>query len=204
MNAPIAPAKTGASLNRHGSKQPGPFRVLLADPPWLFGDRLPGGGRGASKHYSCMDEYAIARFTLPPLADNATLILWRVASMVEEASMVVRVWGFTPKSEIVWVKTRKRDAPGTPARPKLGMGRQVRNAHEVAIIATRGKGAPRLSKSEPSVIFAPRAKHSRKPDASYELIERLYEGPRVELFATRERAGWTCYGSSLGEERAHP
>lgn len=180
------------------TKKPGPARLILADPPWLFQDSLPGPKRGASSHYECLDEYAIARFPLPPIAEDATLVLWRVASMVEEALMVVRVWGFTPKSELVWVKTSN----GDPRRLRIGMGRQVRNAHEVAIIATRGKGAERLSKSEPSVIFAPRSVHSRKPEASYEALERLYQGPRVELFATSEREGWQCFGSSVG--RPHP
>lgn len=172
-----------------------PARVLLADPPWKFGDALPGKKRGAASHYACLTPSEIARFPLPPLADDAVLFLWRVASMVEEALFVARAWGFTPKSELVWVKTLK-------GRPRLGMGRYVRNAHEVAIIATRGKPPERLSKSEPSVVFAPRAEHSRKPDASYQLIERLYAGPRVELFATQERAGWDCFGDAVG--RAAP
>ncbi len=28
--------------------------VLVADPPWRFGDKLPGEKRGASKHYSTL------------------------------------------------------------------------------------------------------------------------------------------------------
>jgi N6-adenosine-specific RNA methylase IME4 len=175
-----------------------PYRVILADPPWKFGDSLPGKGRGASKHYGCLSVSDIARFPLPALAKDSTLVLWRVASMVEEAMFVVRAWGFNPKSELVWVKTKN----GQPREPRMGMGRQVRNAHEVAIIATRGKGAARLSKAEPSVVFAPRAEHSAKPDESYELIERLYEGPRVELFARRVRDGWTCCGDELQRAEA--
>ncbi len=175
-------------------KKTDPYRVILADVPWRFGDSLPGPKRGASKHYATLTVPELARFPLPPIADDSTLIFWKVSAMPEEALFVVKAWGFKPKSEIVWVKTSN----GDPRRLRIGMGRQVRNAHEVAIIATRGRGAPRLSMSEPSVIFAPRAQHSRKPDASYELIERLYEGPRVELFGTREREGWTVFGSGVG------
>lgn len=175
-----------------------PARVLLADPPWRFSDSLPGPKRGASSHYECLSVSELARFPLPLLAEDATLVLWKVAAMPDEALFVARAWGFTPKAELVWVKTKN----GHKYLPRIGMGRQVRNCHEVAIIATRGRGAERLSKGEPSVLFAPRAEHSRKPDASYELIERLYVGPRVEIFGTREREGWTVYGSSLG--RPHP
>lgn len=169
-----------------------PCRVLLADPPWRFGDALPGPKRGASKHYQTLTISEIARFPLPPLADDCVLILWRVAAILDGAEFVARAWGFKPKAELTWVKMRKDGK-----KPRIGMGRSVRNSHESAIIAMRGRPA-RLSKSEPSVIFAPRAEHSRKPDEAYALIERLYEGPRVELFATRERPGWTTYGTSVG------
>jgi N6-adenosine-specific RNA methylase IME4 len=173
-----------------------PFRVLLADPAWKFGDQLPGKKRGAAKHYPCMSVSEIARFPLPPIAKDAALILWRVAAMPDEALFVCRAWGFKPKAELVWVKTK---ADGTGVR--RGMGRTVRNGHEVAIIATRGR-PERLSRSEPSVIFAPRSEHSRKPDAAYELVERLYDGPRCELFGRREREGWIVYGDSVGNP--HP
>lgn len=33
---------------------PGPYKLLIADPPWPFDDRLPGPGRGAEKHYSTL------------------------------------------------------------------------------------------------------------------------------------------------------
>lgn len=168
-------------------------RVLCADPPWLFGDRLPGPKRGASKHYGCLTPSEIARFPLPPLARDAVLILWKVAAMTEEALYIAKTWGFVPKAEIVWVKTKK----GEKYAPRIGMGRTVRNAHETAIIATRGR-PKRKSASELSVIFAPRSEHSRKPEAFYELVERLYPGPYVELFARRRRRGWRVYGNEVG------
>lgn len=173
-----------------------PCRLLCADPPWPFKDRLPGGGRGAEKHYPVLSIADIARFPLPALADDAVLVLWRVASMAEEALFVTRAWGFTPKSELVWVKT---DATGRKVR--IGMGRTVRNCHETAIIATRGR-PQRLSASEKSVVFAPRSEHSAKPAKAYALIERLYPGPYVELFARQERRGWSCFGNEIG--RASP
>jgi N6-adenosine-specific RNA methylase IME4 len=169
-----------------------PARVLLCDPPWLFSDRLPGGGRGASKHYACLTLEQIKAFPLPPLADDAALVLWRVAAMVPEAYEVVKAWGFTAKSEIVWVKVR---AYGSK-QLRIGMGRSVRNCHEVAIVATRGRPV-RQSASEPSVIFAPRGEHSRKPLAVHRLIERLYPGPYHELFARRAVSGWRCEGNEL-------
>lgn len=80
------------------------FRVVLADPPWRFGDKLPGAGRGAEKHYRCLSVAELCAFPLPSLADDATLFLWRVASMQQEALDVMAAWGFTLKTEIIWLK----------------------------------------------------------------------------------------------------
>lgn len=101
----------------------GSFRTLVADPPWSFGDKLPGGGRGAEKNYKVLSQVDIEQFldatplSLDPwsgpgespvirdqLAPDCRLFLWRVSSQVEEAYRVCRAWGFAPKTELVWVK----------------------------------------------------------------------------------------------------
>lgn len=167
-------------------------RCIVADPPWKFGDRLPGPKRGAAKHYPCMSIRDLVRFPLPPIADDAVLFLWRVASMVPEAYQIVDAWGFKAKAELVWVKRTER------GRRWFGMGRTVRAEHEVAIIATRGKPAI-TSRAIRSTFEAavPGGQHSAKPDAFFALVEQLCAGPRVELFARRARPGWTCYGNEL-------
>jgi N6-adenosine-specific RNA methylase IME4 len=167
-----------------------PARVLVADPPWPFGDKLPGNGRGAVKHYGLLSIEDIAAFPLPPLTDNAYLFLWRVASQVEEAYAVCRAWGFVPKTELVW---RKLTVHG---KIHFGMGRHLRAAHETAIVAVRGKPHPALRNIR-SVFDAPVGRHSEKPDEFYELVERFSPGPYAELFARRERPQWTCFGNEL-------
>lgn len=167
-------------------------RILLADPPWSFDDKLPGPKRGAESHYQCMSIEDICRFELPELAPDCWLFLWRTGAHAREAFRVIDAWGFKyASSEIVWVKTTLDNS-----RPRMGMGRAVRNCHEVCLIAKRGKPV-RLSASVPSVFMAPRRKHSEKPDAFYEAIESFAPGPRVELFARRTRPGWTCLGNEV-------
>jgi len=168
------------------------FRVLVADPPWRFGDPLPGPKRGAAKHYECLTLPQLCTFPLPPLVADCWLFLWRVGSMQLEALAVAQAWGFRPPtSEIVWVKTVKDGS-----RPRLGMGRTVRNAHEVCLVCRRGR-PERRSASVPSVFHAPRGEHSAKPEAFFGLVEQLARGPYVELFARRARPGWTCFGKEL-------
>ena len=179
-----------------------PFRVVVADPPWQFSDRLPGGGRGAAKHYRCLSARDIMRFPLPPIAADALLFLWRVGSMQDEALDVMRVWGFDQKSEIVWVKTREKDGvvhgfDATGVGLAVGMGRYVRGSHEACLIGRRGKAKVR-DRSVRSVFFAPRGRHSEKPELFFELVEQLSGGPYLELFSRRQRRGWTCLGSEAG------
>lgn len=171
------------------------FNVVVADCPWKFGDKLPGPGRGAEKHYQCMDVAALCAFELPPIADDAWLFFWRVGSMQREALQVIEAWGFNPPtSDIVWVKTTKT------GKLRMCMGRSVRNCHEVALVCKRGK--PKVhSAAVRSVIYAPLGAHSEKPQAFYDAVEKL-TGPdanRVELFGRRQRKGWTVMGDEANK-----
>ena len=163
------------------------FRVLVADPPWKFTDKLPGETRGAESNYHCMATGEICRFPLPPLYLDSVLFLWRVASMQRDALMVIDAWDFELKAEIVW---KKLTASGKRA---FGMGRTVRYEHEVCLIATSGK-IKAQNHSVRSIFEAPLGRHSEKPEAFYKIVETLYAGPYVELFARRQRPGWTCLG----------
>jgi N6-adenosine-specific RNA methylase IME4 len=171
-----------------------PNRTMVADPPWQFGDRLPGPGRGAAKHYRCLSVTEICAFPLPPLAPDCTLFLWRVAAMQREALDVMAAWGFTLKTEIVWVKTTRAGGP------RMGMGRTVRMAHETCLVGVRGRPVT-VRHDVPSVFFAPRGKHSEKPAVFYDIVESLRDGPYVELFARHQRQGWTSLGDEI-EERS--
>lgn len=176
-------------------------RVLVADPPWSFGDTLPGPGRGAAKHYDCMSIESIKAFALPPMAPDAALFLWRVASMPQEALDVVRAWGFVPKTELVWLKRTSR------GKRHFGMGRYLRAEHETCIVATRGRASVAV-RNVRSAFEAPVGRHSAKPDDFFRIVESLYPldefGEHVELFARKRRAGWVGIGNELPpNERLH-
>jgi len=201
------------------------YHTLVADPPWRFDDQLPGPARGASKHYTTLSLDELLEYPLPPLygdggegSGGARLFLWRVAAMQDAALALMAAWGFELKSELVWVKVTRGglhrlglagEGGGSSSSGllRIGMGRQVRMAHEVCLIGVRGK-VERLSAAVPSVLFAERSRgvsvdggrgseHSRKPAAFYDLVERLSPGPYCELFAREQRPGWTVYGDEL-------
>jgi N6-adenosine-specific RNA methylase IME4 len=183
------------------------FSVLCADPPWRFGDKLPGKNRGAERNYPTMTAGELcdlagveSPIAVPPLASDSILFLWRVAAMQQEALDVVRAWGFTVKTEIVWHKLTKNGLSW------FGMGRTLRASHETCLVATRGR--PQLtSRSIRSVFSAPvpvdetgRYIHSAKPESFYTgIVEKLAPGPYAEMFSRRTRAGWTMLGNQVGK-----
>lgn len=171
------------------------YRVIAADPPWPFKDKLPGKGRGAEKHYNVMTVGAICALTLPKLHEDCWLFLWRPATHQMEALHVARSWGFLkPPSELIW---RKMTKDGT--RTRMGMGRAFRNVHETCLVFRRGN-PERLSMSLESSFDAPRLDHSRKPDRFYEIVDEFAPGPKVELFARRQWSDWTCIGNEMANE----
>lgn len=155
------------------------YRTILADPPWDINQR---GNYGAIKHYDLM---SLERIKAMPLADlcedNAHLYLWCPNGLLPEALEVVKAWGFKFRCTMVWCK------------PRLSCGHFIRTAHETCLFATRGK-APVKFHSQPSFIFAPQQEHSHKPEEQFAIIERLSDGPYLELFARRRQPGWDVWG----------
>jgi N6-adenosine-specific RNA methylase IME4 len=173
----------------------------VADPPWHFAGKLPGGG-GAERHHRTMCVADICNFEVPLRAQYCFLFLWSCAALTEEAYRVVRAWGYTP-SEIVSQKLTKT------GKPRFGMGRTVRASHETCVVATRGRPT-RLVRNIRSTFVAPvqvdvtgKYIHSAKPEAFYDLVEQLASGPFVELFARRCRPVWRCLGDQFpaGDDR---
>lgn len=83
-----------------------------------------------------------------------------------------------------------------------GLGYWTRANSEPCLLATRGK-PKRLDKGVSQIICSPRSAHSQKPDEMYDRIERLVEGPYLELFH-RSRNGmfpprdnWTFLGNEV-------
>ena len=158
------------------------YRTILADPPW---DINQGGKRGASSHYALMP---LDRIKAMPVADlceeNSHLYLWIPNGLLQEGLDVIKAWGFTFRSPIYWIK------------PRLSLGNYIRNASETLFFATRGK-APVKFHAQPNWLFAPQQEHSHKPEEQFAIIERLSDGPYLELFARRRQPGWDAWGNEV-------
>ncbi len=167
---------------------PGPYNVIVSDPPWPFVDRLPGNGRGAAKWYDLMSVGDICALPVREItAENAVLFLWAPNAFISEALRVSECWGFVYKTLLTWVKVSRR------GKPRMGMGRYLRNCTEQCLVATRGRVAP-LRRDALNVLFAEREAHSAKPESFMALVRSLTEGPRLEMFARRQTAEFDSWG----------
>jgi N6-adenosine-specific RNA methylase IME4 len=181
---------------------PGPFACILADPPWRFVNRT---GKMAPEHgrlsrYGTLGLDAIRALPVADLAAaTAHLYLWVPNALLPDGLAVLRDWGFSYKSNIVWHKVRKDGGPDG-----RGVGFYFRNVTELLLFGTRGPTARTLPPGRRQVNFLATRKreHSRKPDEAYALIESCSPGPRLELFARGARPGWTIWGDQASDDYA--
>lgn len=180
----------------------GGYRAILADPPWRFATYSERGkGRSAEAHYDCLGPEAIKALPVATwAAPDAVLFMWTTDPMLPQALEVLQAWGFAYKTVAFnWVKLNKgRGAEGWRVADFFtGMGFWTRANAELCLLATRGR--PRRCHGDvPRLLIAPRREHSRKPEETYARVERLVEGPYLELFARASRPGWDALGNEAG------
>jgi N6-adenosine-specific RNA methylase IME4 len=172
----------------------GHFGTILADPPWQFTNRT---GKMAPEHkrllrYSTMKleeimELPVAQLALP----ESHLYLWVPNALVLEGLEVMKRWGFTYKTNVVWYKVRKDGGPDG-----RGVGFYFRNVTELVLFGIRGSLrtlAP--GRRQVNIMVSRKREHSRKPEQLYNIIEQCSPGPYLELFARHGRHGWTQWGN---------
>lgn len=167
------------------------YRTIVADPPWEMpggGPRRPGGARLPYPTMTLDEIAALPIFDL--VASQASLFLWTTeAFLIDGSAREIAVsWGFGRARILIWKKNL------------IGLGDFPRRAHEVCVIALRGRPAWRRQ-DIPSVqewncpFIAGTRLHSAKPDGFFDLVESVTPGPYLELFARRQRLGWDTWGN---------
>lgn len=188
------------------------YPVILADPPVPFETwgKRPGGidSRAAAAHYDVMtwaDLFGLGPLIRDVAADDCVLFLWMCQPLLRETLAMARRWGFKYKTKAFsWCKTY-----GDGSSFFVGMGYWTRANTEDVLLFTRGEP----SRVNPGVyqllatleetpydvpaVIAPVSRHSEKPGEVQNRIERLVDGPYLELFARRQRPGWSCLGNEI-------
>ena len=160
------------------------YKTILADPAW----NETGGGkikRGADRHYPLMKTEDIKNLDVASLADdNCWLYLWVTNNFLKDGLEVMEHWGFRYVTNFCWAKDR------------FGIGYYFRGQHELCLFGVKGNLKP-IHRNIPSLVYAKRTKHSKKPEESYEVFDRMSHEPRIELFARTKREGWDSWGNEV-------
>lgn len=155
--------------------------------------------------------------------DDALLALWVPGTHMQDGLDVMKAWGFSQKQIWVWVKIKKSPldklkklfkAPYDKSAFNIAMtefnindilsfymGHYFRQTHELCLIGVRGKLASKVTNhSQRSVFLGPIGNHSEKPEALQDMLELMFKSDdeeinKLELFARRDRKGWTCLGN---------
>lgn len=181
------------------------YPILYADPPWEREAWSDETGQDKGLKYPAMPLDAIKALCAgekSPATASAHLFLWVTANRLDDGVDVLRAWGFDFVTCMVWDKV------------DIGMGRHVRDRHEVLLIGKRGaiSLAPLMGMQPPSLYAERKTGHSRKPVWFAEQIERQWPDLRkLELFQRGESLGegdvrlngkWDFWGFEAGSEVA--
>jgi N6-adenosine-specific RNA methylase IME4 len=171
----------------------GPYRVIVADPPWPYElARNDPSTRGVHPYPTMHIDEVCALPAATLAGDDCVLWLWVPSMLLANGTgaRVVEAWGFSPRTILTWAKN------------KMGNGTWLRGQTEHAIMAVRGKPVVTLT-NQTTLLHAPMRKHSQKPVEFYDLVESLCSAPRyADLFSRyRHNDKWDCHGD---EAPPHP
>lgn len=174
----------------------GQFGTILIDPPWRFTNRT---GKVGPEHkrlhrYETMSFEDIAALPVSNAAlSKSHLYLWCPNALLLEGLTIMKAWGFTYKTNVVWFKVRKDGGPDG-----RGVGFYFRNVTELLLFGTRGKlRTLQPGRTQVNIMISRKEEHSKKPDQVYDLIQRCSPGPYLELFARARVEGWTQWGDEV-------
>ncbi|MQX44353.1 hypothetical protein CN172_15255 [Sinorhizobium meliloti] len=167
---------------------------MVIDIQWpfdLYSDA--GAKKSASAHYDVMSAEQIRALPVGQLASmNCLIYSWATAPQLPFAVECLKAWGFQYTSFMAW---RKTTAAG---KVRMGSGYRVRTTGEIVLVGTLGN--PKQS-HVPSTIFDGIAReHSRKPEAFYDLCDRVMpHARRADVFAREQRSGWRAFGDEVSK-----
>ena len=179
------------------------YNLVVIDPPYAYTDAPIAEPYKMRMNYRVMllrqiQEINFDRF----MARNSVLLCWVTNAYIPAISELLAAWKYEFRSLLIWDK----------GSPKLG--KPFRHQAEFVVYATRGrppryshdpkrtdifKGVEQLDDPElfeGTELFKGKFRgHSVKPDEFYEMVERLFpDTKRLEMFARRDRKGWTTWG----------
>lgn len=159
------------------------YHVVVIDPPWPMQKierEVRPNQTGLPYPPMTIEEIAAVEI---PADDDCHLWLWTTHKFLPDALGILKGWSFKYVCTFVWHK------PGGPQPMNL-----PQYNCEFSLYARRG--APKFvdTKAFPTCFNADRAGHSVKPDHFYDVVRRVTDGARLDMFNRREITGFDTWG----------
>jgi N6-adenosine-specific RNA methylase IME4 len=167
---------------------PGQYSTIVIDPPWPM-EKIERDVRQkqVAFEYPTMTEDQLKDFgsVVNGMAhDECHLFMWTTQKYLPLALELLDVWGFRYVLTMVWHKSGGFQPVGLP-----------QYNCEFVLYARRGSPKFADTKAFNCCFEAPRREHSRKPDEFYDLVRRVTDGSRIDVFSRERRGGFDQYGN---------
>lgn len=165
----------------------GSYRCIVIDPPWPMAkiEREERPNQGAMLDYPVMSLEDIARLPVADLAaDGCHVYLWVTQKYLPAGLELFNGWGVKYQCLMTWVKP-------TGMTPYSWM-------YNTEHVLFGRIGSLQLERMGLKLAFnAPTSGHSVKPQEFYDLVSQASPEPRIDMFARKEREGYTVWGSDV-------
>ena len=169
----------------------GLYNVISIDPAWNYeGENknitsYDANGRRVANPYPEMSTQEIKDIKLP-LMNDSVVFLWTTHKFLPDAFDILKNWNLDYKATLVWNKE------------KIGMGAWFRMQCEFCLVGIKGK--PYWDNTTyRDIINEPRRQHSRKPDAFFDMVDKITLGRKLEYFSREKREGWDVFGNDVNK-----
>ena len=132
---------------------------------------------------------------IPLVQQDGYLIMWIIASTVQDSVNMLTKWGYDIVSFGNWIKisTYGRDWPSN--------GYFFQHCKETYLVAKKGRAPETFNpKMFEDAIYCGRGRQSHKPDKLYEVIEKMFPNAMyLEIFARAHnlRENWVSIGLEI-------
>ena len=162
------------------------YRTIVIDPPW----KQPMSGKWKNVYpmelpYQTMSLDEIKSMPIADLAEaGCHLWLWTTNAFLRDGFDCMEAWGFKYLAPIHWIKPN-------------GLGNWWQHRTQTILFGYYKKCQFNLERYLPNHFSAKVGKHSQKPSESYDLIERVSDPKRLDMFARSQRQGWDVFGNEV-------